>query len=296
MKITFLGTGCMVPTKERNQVAMLLSYKTDNILIDCGEGTQRQMRIKKIKPSKITKILITHWHPDHVLGLPGLLNTMGKDGYNKVLEIYGPKGTKKYIENIHGCFVKQTDVKYRVKEIDEGIFYENEDFKLESFKLNHSCLCLGYNFIEKDKRKINMDYLKKFNVKPGPLLKKLQKGESINHEGKNVDVKKATELKKGKKISIVIDTLPTEKIIKMAKDAEVLICEATHLDDIKEKSEKYKHMTAKQAAEIAKKAKVKKLILTHYSQRYKDIDVIKKEASNVFKNVICSKDFMELTL
>lgn len=296
MKITFLGTGSMVPTKERNQVAILISYKDEKILVDCGEATQRQLRIAKISPSKITKILITHWHSDHTLGLPGLINTMGQSNYSKTLEIYGPKGSKNYIENINKCFVRQTRIKYKVKDINEGVFFENEDYKLESKKLSHGCLCLGYNFIEKDKRNIDKNKLKKFNIKPGPILKKLQEGKDITINGKKIKANDATVLKKGKKVSIVMDTLPIEGIVKFSKDSDIMICESTHLDELKEKSKTYKHMTAKQAAGLAKKAKVKKLVLIHYSQRYNDLNEIKKEAESVFKNVICSKDFMELVV
>ena len=162
LKVVFLGTGSMMPTERRNHVATLLSYKSDNILIDCGEGTQRQFRIAKINPTNITKILISHWHGDHVLGLPGLLQTLEKNKYNKVLEIYGPKGTKNYFKNMFKWFACGLNIKYKIIEVNSKIVFKNDDYKIEAIKLDHNIECLGYSFIEKDKRRIDMDYVKKF--------------------------------------------------------------------------------------------------------------------------------------
>lgn len=296
MKITFLGTGSMIPTKERNHISILLRYKDENILIDCGEGTQRQLRFANISSTKITKILITHWHGDHILGLPGIISSMGASQYNKTLEIYGPKNSKKYFQNLMSGFAQQTNIKLNLKETSSGIFFENNDFKLKATELIHGIKCLGYSFIEKDKRKINLNYLKKYGLKKHPILKELQKGNSITWKGKKINVDKATIIKKGKKITFISDTNLTQSIITLAKDSDLLICESTHLDELKEKTEKYKHLTSKQAAQIAKKTKVKKLVLTHFSQRYKDVKPLLKEAKSIFKNTIVANDLLTLKL
>ena len=282
----------MIPTKERNHTAILISYKTENILVDCGEGTQKQFRIAKISPAKITKILITHWHGDHVIGLPGLIQTLEKSEYSKTLEIYGPKGTKKYFRNMFRGFIFKQKIKIKFHEITQGKFFENEDFELHAANLEHSCPCFGYSFIEKDKRKINLKYLKKFKLVKHPILKNLQKGRDIEWKGKKIKAKLATTIKKGKKMAIILDTKLTNNAVKLAKNSDLLICEATHLDELKVKTEKYKHLTTKQAAGIAKKAKVKTLILTHFSQRYKGSENLLKEAKSVFKNTKIAEDFM----
>ena len=291
MKITFLGTSSMMPTATRNHSSILFNYKDENILVDCGEGTQRQFRVGNLNPLKITKILITHWHGDHVLGLPGLLQNLYRNNYNKTLEIYGPKGTKLFLQKMFEWFYSDIKLKISIKEVEEGIFFENQDFKLECTKLDHKVPCLGYSFIEKNKRKINMNYLKKFNLKNNPIIRELQLGKDIIWEGRKIKNKLATKTISGKKVSFILDTGFTKNILKLAKDSNVLICESTHGDELIEKAKKFKHLTSKQAALIAKQSKCKELILTHFSQRYKETNNLLKEAKRVFKNTSAANDF-----
>jgi len=297
IKITFLGTGSMVPTKERNHIAVLVSYKNENILVDCGEGTQRQLKLADISSTKVTKILISHWHGDHVLGIPGLMYSLSANEYNKTLDIYGPKGTKEFMAHLLKGFAYKGQIDFRIHEIDEGVFFENNDFKLEAKRLDHTAPCLGYSFVEKDKRNIDVKYLKKnYGFTKHPILRDLQKGKDITWKGKKIKADKATKLTKGKKISFISDTAYSKAAIDLAKDADLAICEATYLSDLEEKAKDYKHLTARQAGEIAKKAKVKKLVITHFSQRYKSIKAVEKEVKSAFKNSSCAKDFMSLSL
>ena len=296
IKITFLGTSAMIPTIERNHSSILLSYQNENILVDCGEGTQRQLRIAKISPCKITKLLITHWHGDHILGIPGLIQNLGANQYSKTLEIYGPKGTKNYLKNILSGVVFENRIKYIVKEISSGCFYKDKNFSLFSFQLKHTIPCLGYIFKESDKLKINLNYLKKFRLTQHPLLGELQKGKNITFKGKKILVKNATFKIPGKKISIILDTAPIPNINNLIKDSDLLITESTWSSEFKEEVQKRKHLTAEIAGKIAKQAKVKKLILTHFSQRYKDLQDLEKEAKKEFKETILAKDFMEINI
>lgn len=297
IKITFLGTGSMVPTKERNHIAVLVSYKDENILVDCGEGTQRQLRFADISPTKVTKILISHWHGDHVLGLPGLMYSLATCEYNKTLEIYGPKGAKEFMRNLLKGFAYRDQISYEVHEVEEGVFFESKDFALEAKNLVHTSPCLGYAFIEKDRRNIDVEYLKKnYNLSGHPVLRDLQAGKDIVWKGKTIQADKATKVTKGKKIVFVSDTAYCKSAVDIAKDADLLVCESTYLSDLEEKAKDYLHLTAEQAGDIAKKAKVKKLILTHFSQRYKDVKEIEDEAREVFKNSVCAKDFLVLEL
>src|SRR3989338_6781714 len=147
MQVLFLGTSSMVPTKERNQSSVLISYKNEGILVDCGEGTQRQLKIAGIKLTSITKILISHWHGDHVLGLPGLIQSMAASDYNKVLEIYGPKNTKEFFRNMFKTFIFDRKIDIKINEIHNDIFFQNDEFVLEAKPLEHGIETLGFGLI-----------------------------------------------------------------------------------------------------------------------------------------------------
>jgi len=296
MQILFLGTSSMVPTKERNQSGILINHGNEGILVDCGEGTQRQLKIAGAKLTKVTKILISHWHGDHVLGIPGLIQSMSAAGYEKTLRIYGPTGSKKFMKKMFEVFVFDRKIKIEVNEIKRGKFFENNEFILESETLKHNVETLGYSLREKGKRKINLKYIKKMKVPEGPLLGKLQNGKNVVWKGKKIRVDKATYEVKGNKITIISDTVPCKGADKLAKDSDILICEATYTSELENKGLKYGHMTAKQAAELAKRSKSKKLVLTHFSARYKNVNILEKDARDYFINVFCAKDFMKIDL
>jgi len=296
MNITFLGTSCMVPTKQRNHTGIFLSYSSEGILVDCGEGTQRQMKLAGIKLPKITKILLTHWHGDHVLGLPGLLQSLTASEHNKTLHIYGPHGTKMFMRKLLDLFFFNASYEIVVHEIQKGVFFENEQFKLEAFPLEHAVATLGYSFIEKDRRRIKMDYIKKLGIPEGPLLGELQRGKSIIFKGKRVMPNEATYIVKGKKLTIILDTVLCDSCYKLSKNADLLICEAAYTSKLEDKAIENKHMTAKQAALIASQSNVKKLILTHFSPRYKNTQEIEEDARTFFDNVVCAEDFMKIRL
>ncbi|MBS3144942.1 MBL fold metallo-hydrolase, partial [Candidatus Woesearchaeota archaeon] len=236
MEITFLGTGSMLPTKERNGTAVLLTYRDQGILFDCGEGTQRQLRIANIPPTKITKILVSHWHGDHVFGLPGLILTLGSSHYQGTLEMYGPKKSKQRLADLRKPFVAQNTLPLTLKEVDKGVFYENDFFKLEALPLEHSTTVLGYSFIEQDKFHINLPYIKKVGLLNNPLLSDLQKGKDVVWQGKKIKAKDATTRSPGKKITFITDTKYCANAVKLAKHADVLICESTYMDELKDKA------------------------------------------------------------
>ena len=296
MQITFLGTSSMVPTKERNQIAVFLSYGSEGILFDCGEGTQRQFKIAGISLTKITKILISHWHGDHVLGLPGLIQSLSSMDYSNKLEIYGPIGTKKRMEKMFETFVFDKRISYVVKEVKDEVFFENNEFQLEAYPLEHGIETLGYRFIEKDKRKIDMEKIKKFDIPIGPLLGKLQQGKTIEFNGKKISPDEVTYTKSGKKMAFITDTVLCDNCFKIADNVDLLICEATYSSKLVGKSEEYGHMTAKQAAELANKANAKQLVLIHFSARYKNTQELEEDARSIFDNTICANDFMKINL
>ena len=287
----------MVPTKERNHSSILLSFKGQNILVDCGEGTQRQLKLAGISANKINKILISHWHGDHVLGIPGLIQTMAANDYDKILEIYGPKGTKLKIEHMFKAFeFDQNKIELKITEIEKGKFFENDDYLLETLPLEHGVKSLGFNMIEKDKRRIEMKKAQKLGLKEGPELGKLQDGKSITIKGQKIKPDNVSYVVKGKKISFISDTLLCKNAYKLAENADLLVSEATYHSDLESKGEKYMHMTAKQAASIANKSNVKKLIMTHISARYKDSKEVEEDAKDVFEDVKCAYDLMKIKI
>ncbi len=285
----------MLPTKERNHSAIFIRYKSEGILLDCGEGTQKQFRLADIPTTKVTKLLITHFHGDHVLGIPGLIQSLGANNYTETLEIYGPRETESRIGLMLSSIIFKNKIKIKINEITKkGKFFENNDFILEAAYLKHSADCLGFSFTEKDTRKINIDYTKKFGLVRHPLLGQLQRGKSITYKGKKIELEKATTIKKGKKIAIVLDTLPCQNAIDLARDSDILIADSTW--SYKQEKAKGEHLTNMDAANLAKNSNSKKLILTHFSQRYKDTEILKEEILDVFKNTISAKDLMEVNL
>ena len=296
MQIIFLGTSCAVPTKDRNHNTFLLAYRDEGILFDCGENSQRQLRIAGIKPTKITRILISHLHGDHIFGLPGIIYTLGLSEYNKKLIIYGPKGIKKFVNLMINSTMDNARISVDVREISPGKFYDGKWFKLEAKKLAHGPYTLGFSFIEKDRRRINLDYVKKLGIPEGPLLGKLQNGKNITFKEKIISADKATTVVKGKKISYIADTRTCKSAYDLAKNSDLLIAASTYSSKDQDKAEKHKHLTAKEAGLIASQSNVKQLVLTHFSQRYKDIHELEKDARDVFDNSIAAKDFMKFNL
>ena len=294
--LTFLGTSSMIPTKERNQSAVMIRYGSEGILIDCVEGTQMQMKIAGIPITKVTKILISHWHCDHTLRLPGVLQTLSASEHEKKLNLFGPIETEKRVRSLFGAFIFDSNLNLAIKEVSDGVIYDSDKFLILSAKLSHGVPTCGFSFVEKDRRRIDVKKAKKFGVTEGPHMGKLQNGESIVWNGKKISPDDVTYVVKGKKITYITDTVLCDACYNLANDSDILICEATYGDKLEKKSHSYGHMTAREAALIAKRANVRRLILTHFSARYKDANVLVSEAKEVFSDVVCAKDFMEIKL
>jgi len=300
MKIRVLGTSSAFPTKYRNHSANLIKYSGELLLFDCGEGTQRQIRIAKENPQKISSIFISHWHGDHSFGISGLMQSMGMNRRTKKLRIYGPVGTKEKINMLMKVF-ESDKLSYTVEVFDIDpknveTIYENNLYKINAMKLVHTVDCIGFSFVEKDKLRINTDYLKSIGVPVmHPELKKLALEKNIEIDGKKINYKKSTYKELGKKVTIILDSSYDEKLVKLSKDSDLLICECTFSNKVKESAKKGGHMTSKEAAKLAKLSDSKKLLLTHFSQRYKSVDELKSEAKSIYKKeIIMAKDFMEL--
>jgi len=290
IKLVFLGTSDAIPTAKRNHPSFLLVYQGENILVDCGEGTQRQFRKAKLNPCKLTRILITHWHADHILGLPGLIKTLALSGYNKTLRIYGPKGAILFMESLLKLFDFKKDFKIEIKEVS-GKFFECEDFYLEAESMIHGVPCNAYSFVKKGQIRIDKAKLKESKIKEGLHLRGLKEGKNIIYEGKKYLAKNLTFETESKKVSFVLDTSINDKIINFVKNSDIFVSESSYLNELKELAKQHHHLTAKQVAEISKKACVKKLFLVHISQRYeRENEKILKEVKKIFKNFSIPSD------
>jgi ribonuclease Z len=298
IKVTFLGTSAQIPSPRRNHTAILLTYNQENILVDCGEGTQTQFRKAKINPGKITKILITHIHGDHTFGLPGLLNTLSFSEYNKTLHIYGPKGFKEFMKEFLNMFKIERNFKIEVHEITQpGLFFKNEEFELHAEKMQHGIPANAYFFKLNDKIRINKEKIQKLKINDIENLKKLKQGKDITHNKKNYKNSQLTYLEQGKKVSFVLDTLYNDKIIPFAVNSDLLICDSSFSSHEKDLAKEHLHLTSEQDAIIAKKSHSKKLILTHISQKYENkTKELLEDAKKHFKDVKVAKDLDEVII
>lgn len=297
MEITFLGTSSAVHTKKRSHPAIALKAFGEVMLFDCGEATQKQLIEAKISPMKITKIFITHLHGDHILGLPGLLQSMNFRNREKPLKIYGPKGLKNIM-----CAVKNigiTDFEFPIEcmEIENGTIVETDQYRIKAKKMKHNILNYAYLVEEKKKPQFLREKAIKLGVPIGPLFGQLHNGKEVEIDGKIITPNQVLgKPKKAKKFVYSGDTIACEKMVEFAKNCDLLIHESTYIEEDKDKAKENFHSTATDAAKIAKKANVNELILTHFSSRYKDSSDFINEAKKEFENCQLAKDFMNFEL
>ncbi|MFH1240328.1 MAG: ribonuclease Z [Candidatus Diapherotrites archaeon] len=298
MKLVFLGTGASNPTKKRNLSSVALKFNGEWLLFDCAEGTQRQMLHTNVSYMKVNHIFITHFHGDHILGLPGLVATMAIHEREEDLHIYGPKGVRKLIGSLMKVAGDQMTfkIKYHEVPLNGGEILKDENFSVRSVPLKHNTKCFGYVFKEKDKEgKFMRNKAEELGIPVGPLYSKLATGENVTVNGqifRPEDVMDYSKGKKGRKISYIVDTMPNEKYFKAIEDSDLLIHESSFADELEKRAKETSHSTSKQAAEVAKKCNVKRLILTHVSPRYKNDKDILADAKKVFKNTKVAEDFL----
>ncbi len=300
IEIVFLGTSASIPTSSRALPSVAIFRKGELFLFDCGEGTQRQMIKAQIGFNRKTRILVTHMHGDHVLGLAGLLQTMSLLGRDKPLRIYGPAGIKAFVDATIETVRFSLIFPIEIHEIeDEGPMFEEKEYSVHAAWGEHSVPSLAYALVEKERPgRFHPERAVSLGVPEGPLWSKLQQGLQVKlpngHLVKPEDV--VDSPRSGRKIVYVGDTAPSENIADFAKGADVLIHEATFSDDMADRAEEDKHSTPSGAAEIARKADAKLLILTHISARYGDTDILLQQAKKIFADAKIAEDFMRVEI
>lgn len=298
MEAFILGCGGMQPLPYRHLTSVLLRRDGDLFLFDGGEGTQVSLKRLNLKWKKINAIFVSHTHADHVTGLPGIMMLSSQVDRSEPLYIYGPPKIAEYIETSRQVLDMYINYPVIVKEITEpGIVHEENDFVIRAFPLKHTKTCVGYTLEEKPRPgEFNPEKAKELNVPVGPLWSKLQNGESVKSlDGKIINPEDVLgKPRKGRKFSYVTDTLYLDSIAQEVRDSDLLICESMFEHSLLDQAKEKKHMTAIQAATIAKNSNSKKMAMIHYSPRYtdKELAILEEEAKSIYPGAILSKDRM----
>lgn len=295
--VCLLGTGGMMPLPSRWLTSLMIRYNGKSILIDCGEGTQVAMKKKGWSPKPIDIMCFTHFHADHISGLPGMLLTMGNAERNEPLTIIGPKGIQKVVSALR-VIAPELPFEILYQEIEESEqTFQFEGFQIDSFKVNHNVPCYGYSFSVERTGKFIMEKALEAGIEK-KFWNRLQKGNVIEENGIILTPDMVLGPKrKGLKVTYCTDTRPTDSIVRNAMDVDLFICEGMYGEKDKEqKAKDHKHMTFLEAAELARKANPKELWLTHYSPSLVRPEEFMKEVRDIFPNSIPGKDGMTIEL
>lgn len=291
LDIALLGTGGMMPLPYRWLTSMMARYNGTSILIDCGEGTQVAMKEKGWSPKPIDIMCFTHYHADHISGLPGMLLTMGNAEKTTPLLMIGPKGLQRVVNSLR-VVAPELPFEIEFMEITDTFqTFSFDGFRIEAFKVNHNVTCYGYNIVIERKGKFQLDKAMALGL-DRKYWNRLQKGETITlPEGVYTPDMVMGEARKGIKVTYCTDSRPTEGIVEHAKDADLFICEGMYGEPDKlDKAKEYKHMTFYEAAQMAKNAGVAKMWLTHYSPSLTRPEEYKKEVKAIFHETYIAKD------
>lgn len=286
IRVVILGSGGSLPSVERGTSSVAIKHAGDVYLFDCGEGTQRQMMRFGVSYAKVKAIFVSHLHADHFLGIPGLVETLALIGRKDPLYIFGPRGTKDRLEEFVHMNLAQ------IQDMDSDFTYRDEEFTIRPFHTMHYTNSAGFIFEENQKRKFDKKKADEKGIK-GRMFSEIEAKGRLKVGKTTVRLEDISTLKPGRKIVYTGDTLPCPQTIEAAKGADLLIHDGTFGQELKEEAELKRHSTASEAAKIAKKAGVKKLVLTHISNRYEDDKVLEREAREIFPESYVARDGAE---
>lgn len=288
--VIILGCSSQQPTRFRNHGAYLFRWNDEGLLFDPGEGTQRQFIFANIAPTVITRIFVSHFHGDHCLGLGSILMRLNLDKVTHPIHCYYPASGKKYFDRLrYGTIYHENIHVVEHPVFEPGVVDDDGKFRIEAKFLDHGVDNLCWRITEPDTRKFDQDALKTNGIR-GLLVRELIEKGQIAIDGKVIRLEDVSWIRKGDSIAIVIDTRLCPNAFEIAQNAKILLCESTYLEEHQELAYKHFHLTARQAASIAKRANVKKLILTHFSARYQNLRGFEIEAKEVFPNTFIAED------
>ncbi len=289
-KFIALGTASQVPTRHRNHNGYFLKWDEEGILFDPGEGTQRQMILANVSASEITKICITHFHGDHCLGLAGVIQRLSLDRVTRVVDLYYPASGQKYIDNLRNASIFHNMATIEEHPISSaGIIFQDNKFTIETQLLVHTVESWGYRLQEPDSITMNREKLIELGIS-GAEIGKLKNSGRLEKDGREILVEDVSVPKLGQSFAFVMDTGMCESAISLARNTDLFVCESTYLSSEQSEAESRGHLTAKQAATIAKEANAKLLVLTHFSQRYNSTEDFVREAHAVHHNTLVVQD------
>ena len=297
LEVFSLGTGGMMPLPGRFLTSILIRRDGDLFLFDAGEGTQVSLKMLSLKWKKISAIFISHMHADHVTGLPGMLMLSSQVDRTEPLYIVGPAKLQEYVETQRRILDMYINYEIRFIAVEPGVVYSGDGFSIQAFPLIHTKPCYGYSLVEeKRKGEFFPDKAKALGIPMGKLWGKLQSGESVTLDDGRVITSDMVmgEERAGRKISYVTDSLYFESIADYVHDSDILFCEGMFEAALRDTAREKKHMTAREAAMIARDSYSHKLCLQHYSPRYSDreLRLLEKEAKEIFPETVLTKDRM----
>lgn len=296
MQIVFLGTSGSWPTPKRNVSAVAVKRGPEVILFDCGEGTQRQFMQSTLSFMQVSRVFISHFHGDHFLGLPGMVQSMSMNGREAPLEVYGPRGIERLAGDLLSLGYFTAGFAVNAKELPPAGQVDCGEYVVKAIEAVHTVPCLSYVLEEKTRPgRFSVDRAAALGVPSGPLFSRLQEGETVEIGGRTIRPEDVLgPPRRGRKIVYTGDTMPHDGLIDVARRADVLIHDATSDAALEEKANRYGHSSSRQAAKIAKEAQVALLVLTHLSPRYEDPTTILEDAKRDFANVRVAEDFLEI--
>ncbi len=296
MELLFLGTSGSWPTPKRNVSAVALKRGPEVILFDCGEGTQRQFMLSPMSFMQVSRIFVTHFHGDHFLGIPGLVQSMTMGDRTAPLEMYGPRGMQDLVRQLLTLGYFKPGFEVPVRELSGGESVDLGEYVVRALDAQHTVPALSYAFEEKERPgRFDLEKAKALGIPAGPLYGRLQEGQAVTVGGRTFTPDLVLgPPRRGRKVVYTGDTMPTEALVRFARGADVLIHDATAESSLEEKANRYGHSTARQAALVAKDAAVGRLVLTHVSPRYEDAGPILADATPVFPNTVLAEDFTQL--
>jgi ribonuclease Z len=298
MKLVFLGTSAAQPTAERGMTCICLVLDREILMFDAGEGAQIAFQKSKLGWNKKIKIFVTHLHGDHCVGILGLLQTMSLQNRTESVDIYGPTGIEEFIAANLKILNFGLTFPVRIIRIKEGLVFEDSTYSIHVCEAEHSIPAYSYLFTEKDKPgKFYPQKAKELGIPEGKLWHELQNDIEVKIGDKTIKPSDVMgEKRKGRKIGISGDTRPTQKLEEFFKDCDYMTFDSTYSDTLRDKAKENYHSTAKEAAELAKRARVSNLILTHFSARYEDVGELVNEARTIHDSVVAAKDLLEINI